>query len=73
MYGRIMGKSEAYVKRNIQIYSVHPGWVKTDMAGPKAPLSIDEGAITPCYTFDLPWTISDKQGKLFSDSQQIDY
>lgn len=31
-----------------------PGWVKTDMAGPKAPLSPDEGAETPVFLTTLP-------------------
>ena len=31
-----------------------PGWVKTAMAGPKAPLSPDEGAETPVFLTTLP-------------------
>ncbi|KAG9351883.1 hypothetical protein JZ751_023134 [Albula glossodonta] len=31
-----------------------PGWVRTDMAGPKAPKSPDEGAETPVYLAMLP-------------------
>ena len=72
-YARIMGKSDAFVKRNIQINCAHPGWVKTDLTGPEAPLTIDQGALTPCSIFDLPWTISDKQGKLFSDCKPISF
>ncbi|XP_055975501.1 carbonyl reductase [NADPH] 1 isoform X1 [Sorex fumeus] len=31
-----------------------PGWVRTDMAGPKAPKSPEEGAVTPVYLALLP-------------------
>ena len=31
-----------------------PGWVRTDMAGPNAALSPDEGAVTPVHLALLP-------------------
>jgi len=31
-----------------------PGWVRTDMAGQQADLSIDEGAVTPVHCCFLP-------------------
>ena len=31
---------------NIKVYSAHPGWVKTDLGGEHAPLSVEEGAKT---------------------------
>lgn len=34
---------------NIMVFSVDPGWVKTDLGGPEAPLSIEEGIETPVY------------------------
>ncbi|MHA2246238.1 MAG: SDR family NAD(P)-dependent oxidoreductase [Candidatus Hodarchaeales archaeon] len=34
---------------NIMVFSVDPGWVKTDLGGPNAPLSIEEGIVTPIY------------------------
>jgi NAD(P)-dependent dehydrogenase (short-subunit alcohol dehydrogenase family) len=30
--------------RNLTMVSVHPGWVRTDMAGPSAPVSVEDSA-----------------------------
>uniref|UniRef100_UPI001ED84304 carbonyl reductase [NADPH] 1-like isoform X1 n=1 Tax=Scatophagus argus TaxID=75038 RepID=UPI001ED84304 len=46
-----------------------PGWVRTDMAGPKAPKSPDEGAITPVYLALLPPGATEPHGKLVSEKQ----
>ena len=72
-YGRIMRKSTAYTSRNIQIYSLCPGWVKTDLGSDLAPLTIEQGVLTPVYLFDLPWKISENQGKFFADCKVISY
>lgn len=37
----------------IKVNSAHPGWVKTDMGGEMAPLSIEEGAATPVWLATL--------------------
>ncbi|XP_034464614.1 carbonyl reductase [NADPH] 1 [Hippoglossus hippoglossus] len=46
-----------------------PGWVRTDMAGDKAPKSPDEGAITPVYLALLPPGATDPHGKFVSDKE----
>jgi NAD(P)-dependent dehydrogenase (short-subunit alcohol dehydrogenase family) len=38
----------------IKVNSAHPGWVKTDMGGEAAPLSVDEGAETSVWLATLP-------------------
>lgn len=46
-----------------------PGWVRTDMAGDKAPKSPEEGAITPVYLALLPSGATDPHGKFVSDKE----
>jgi NAD(P)-dependent dehydrogenase (short-subunit alcohol dehydrogenase family) len=61
----ILGKDKDIVKRGIQVYSCSPGWVRTDMAGQKAPRRIEEGARWPCNAVYFPWKIDPKyQGQL---------
>ncbi|NXA12015.1 CBR1 reductase, partial [Sapayoa aenigma] len=44
-----------------------PGWVRTDMAGPKAPKSPEEGAQTPVYLALLPSEADGPHGQFVSD------
>lgn len=46
-----------------------PGWVRTDMAGSKAPKSPDEGAVTPVYLSLLPPGATQPHGKFVSDKE----
>lgn len=44
-----------------------PGWVRTDMAGPNATKSPDEGAITPVYLALLPPGAKEPHGQFVSE------
>ncbi|XP_034407638.1 carbonyl reductase [NADPH] 1 [Cyclopterus lumpus] len=46
-----------------------PGWVRTDMAGDKAPKSPEEGAMTPVYLALLPPGATQPHGKFVSDKE----
>uniref|UniRef100_A0A8C5MG20 Carbonyl reductase 1 n=1 Tax=Leptobrachium leishanense TaxID=445787 RepID=A0A8C5MG20_9ANUR len=48
-----------------------PGWVKTDMAGPNATKSPDEGAETPVYLALLPPDATSPHGELVSDKKVV--
>jgi len=39
---------------NIKVNSAHPGWVKTDMGGPQAPMELSEGGKTSAALATLP-------------------
>lgn len=46
-----------------------PGWVRTDMTGPKAPKSPEEGAVTPVYLALLAPGATEPHGKFVSDKE----
>ena len=65
-YSRVLSYRDEIEKNDISVYSAHPGWVKTDMTGPEAPLSIKEGAENEVFLIELPDGINKEyQGKYF--------
>ena len=55
----------------IAVNSVCPGWVRTDMGGPNASLSVEEGADTTVWlASEAPHSLS---GKFFRSRREIDW
>ncbi len=72
VYTRILCNYEDIKKRGIQVYSCSPGWTKTDIGGPMADKTIQEGSTCPCNVINLPWKFNESlQGKLFVNSEPI--
>eukprot|EP01100_Stratorugosa_tubuloviscum_P011239 TRINITY_DN498_c0_g1_i1.p1 TRINITY_DN498_c0_g1~~TRINITY_DN498_c0_g1_i1.p1 ORF type:complete len:273 (-),score=130.81 TRINITY_DN498_c0_g1_i1:55-873(-) len=68
-YTQILARQLANDSRNILVNACCPGWVRTDMAGPNAPLTPEQGAETPVFLATLPLT-STETGLFFSDKKQ---
>jgi len=62
------------VKAGQQVYAVHPGWVKTDMGGAEAPLSIEESASDIVKLTNSPFKVDEKlNAKLVYKNEVIDW
>jgi NAD(P)-dependent dehydrogenase (short-subunit alcohol dehydrogenase family) len=53
----------------VLVNSVCPGWVKTDMGGPNAPGTVEQGADTPVWAATLP--DDGPTGRFFQNRQEI--
>ena len=73
VYMKILGSRKDIVDKNIGVYSMAPGWCRSDMGGSGAPYSVEHGAETDIYLIKLPDKINPKfQGKHFRDSHVTD-
>jgi len=56
------------LKGDQQCYTLHPGWVQSDMGGKNAPSSLESGADTPVYLINLPFKNDERyNGKYFDN------
>ncbi len=63
--------AHAYHARGVLVNAVDPGWVRTDMGGPSAPRSVEEGADTIVWLATLPE--SGPTGGFFRDRRAIEW
>jgi len=54
-------------KNDVIMNACCPGWIRTDMGGPKASKTPDQGAETPLYLATLPAGISTPHGEFLSE------
>ena len=67
-YTRILNRELRASGSQVRVNAVHPGWVRTDMAGPNAPNPPELGAITPVY---LAKDTSDSTGLFWNEQCQL--
>jgi len=63
--------AETYRNRNVLVNAVDPGWVRTDMGGPSAPRSVQEGVDTIVWLATLP--DNGPTSGFFHDRRPIDW
>ena len=69
-YIHFLAQSKQVLDAGVQIYSCSVGWVKTDMGGDEAPLTVEEGVATPLYVLGLRDQVDmDIQGKYFFENK----
>ena len=67
-YARVLSLRNEIENNDISVYAAHPGWVKTDMTGPEAPLTIEQGTVNEVFLIELPDGINKNyQGKYFDN------
>jgi carbonyl reductase 1 len=71
-YPKVLAKRKDIIENNIQVNSLCPGWVRTDMGGPKAKKSLGEGVTTPLYLIELE-NNQDYQGKFFYEEKIYEF
>lgn len=73
-YAQILAKDQRIIDLGVQVNSVCPGWVKTDMGGKNAVSTIEHACETFAHLIhDMPYEINpDYQGKLVSEKKPID-
>lgn len=60
---KVLGMTLQREKSSVLINSCCPGWVRTDMGGPRASKSVEEGIVTPLYLSLLPLGSFEPQGE----------
>ncbi|CAD7695886.1 unnamed protein product [Ostreobium quekettii] len=68
---QIFAQDASFVERNISVNAVTPGWCRTDMGGPDAERSVEQGADAVIWVLNHP--DPSPTGKFFRDGRSIDW
>ena len=69
-YTRVLHRDLKKSGSQIRVNAVHPGWVRTDMAGQEADLSIEEGSV---FSVRVIRDTSDLSGRYWADGDHHDF
>ena len=71
----MVSKTTQYISKNIQMYTMCPGWCKSDMAGhERPPKTAEDGADTVLWQMQKPREINDsEQGAHFTERAQKEW
>lgn len=73
-YVKLLVKKREVTKEALGVYSLHPGWLKTDMGGETAPEEVSAGVERLTFLLDLPDVVNkDYQGKFFEDNKVTNF
>ena len=62
--------SQDLIDKNIKVFSVCPGWVHTDMGGPNAPRTPEQGASSILFPF---YSKRAKTGNFYQDGKMLNW
>lgn len=69
-YTYVLSQTKEILDKEIQVYVCCPGWVKTDLGGPDATRTLEEGSETPTYLVTLKYELDKEiQGQFFFDKK----
>ena len=69
-YTRVLHKEFQRTGVQVRVNALHPGWVRTDMAGEEAELSIEEGSVVPVK---VARDTSEISGKFWIEDRVVDF
>lgn len=71
-YSRILAEDPRIINKLMEVYTICPGWVKTDLGGPEAPMQVEQGVDTPVWLLERDLGVdSDMQGLLLSQRKVV--
>jgi len=74
LYHKVLARNAEIVSRGIQVNVCCPGYVKTNMTSGKGHLTVEQGAITPVFLIERPFTVDQAtQGGLFYECKLISF
>lgn len=70
---RLASKKSDILNRNILVNCCCPGWVKTEMGGNRAPLTPDQGAVTPVTLALIPVGSNEPNGEFLQNQKIVNW